>query len=66
MMYRTSQKCLKLCCCVPHGALGGPGISESTCKEKVTAAIEKYDYGLDVLLKNFSALSGLFPFAGQV
>lgn len=26
----------------------------------------KYDYGLDVLMKKFSALSGMFPFAGQV
>lgn len=63
-MYRTSQKCLKLCRCVPHGALGGPGMSESTCKERSYSSDWKYDYRLDVLMKKLCT-GGCFHSQGR-
>lgn len=63
-MYRTSQKCLKLCRCVPRGALGGPGMSESTCKERSYSSDWKYDYRLDVLMKKLCTV-GCFHTQGR-
>lgn len=66
MMYRTSQRCLKLCCCVLHGALGAAEISESACKEESYSRDWKYDYRLDVLMKKFCAQADAFPLRGRV